>query len=91
LLASEKEQWLKDAVASPELTARALAKMSGKPDLNSGITRDPKNVETGKHALLKDRADWTFDKWQAEDPKGFAKLEDEAPEEFEKIFNAKFK
>lgn len=88
--ATEKEQWLTDAIESPELTARAISRMAGKPDLNAGINRDNKEVITGQHESLKNRGDWTFDKWQAEDPKGLAKLEDEAPADFEKLFNAKF-
>jgi ATP-dependent Clp protease protease subunit len=89
--ANEKEQWLTDAIQSPELTARALSRMVGKPDLNASVNRDAKTIETGQHESLKNRADWSFDKWQTEDPKGLAKLEDEAPADFEKLFNAKFK
>jgi ATP-dependent Clp protease protease subunit len=88
--AAEKEQWLTDAIESPELTARALSRMSGKPDFNGVVNRDAPAIETGKHESLKNRADWSFDKWQAEDPKGLSKLEDEAPEDFKKLFNAKF-
>ncbi|WP_348814073.1 head maturation protease, ClpP-related [Flavobacterium maritimum] len=87
---SEKDQWLKDAIENPELTARALSRMTGKPDINGGVNRDAQNIETGKHELLKGREAWTFDKWQTEDPKGLSKMEDEAPEDFKKLFNAKF-
>lgn len=90
LNASEKEQWLTNAIDYPEMTAMALSRMVGKPDLNAGVNRDNKEVITGAHESLKNRADWTFDKWQTEDPKGLAKLEDEAPADFEKLFNAKF-
>ncbi len=88
--ANEKEQWLTDAVQNPELTARAISRMSSKPDLNAGVNRDNKDIITGAHESLKNRGDWSFDKWQTEDPKGLAKLEDEAPADFEKLFNAKF-
>jgi ATP-dependent Clp protease protease subunit len=87
---TEKAQWLKDAMENPELTARALSRMTGKPDLNAAVNRDAHNIETGKHDLLKGRGDWSFDKWQTEDPKGLSKMEDEAPEDFKKLFNAKF-
>lgn len=87
---TEKEQWLKDAMENPELTARALSRMTGKPDLNASVNRDAHNIETGKHDLLKGRGDWSFDKWQTEDAKGLSKMEEEAPEDFKKLFNAKF-
>lgn len=90
ILASEKEQWLKDAEGSYDFAARAISKMVGKPDVNGLLNRDGKNIETGKHDLLKNRADWTLDKWQTEDPKGLSKMEEEAPEDFKQLFNAKY-
>jgi hypothetical protein len=50
--------------------------------------QDPGNE--GDHEILKGRGDWSFEKWQETDPKGLARLQDEAPEAFEKLFNAKF-
>ena len=37
------------------------------------------------------RMNWDFDKWQNEDPKGLEKLAKDEPEEFQKLFNAKYK
>jgi ATP-dependent Clp protease protease subunit len=90
ILASEKDQWLKDAEANYDFAARAVSKMVGKPDVNDLLNRDGREIETGKHDLLKGRGDWSFDKWQTEDPKGLSKMEEEAPEDFKKLFNAKF-
>ncbi|MFJ1492567.1 hypothetical protein, partial [Capnocytophaga canis] len=36
-------------------------------------------------------ASWTFDEWQKNDPKGLEKMSVENPEEFKKLFNAKYK
>lgn len=36
-------------------------------------------------------ASWTFDEWQKNDPKGLEKMSVENPEEFKRLFNAKYK
>ncbi len=36
------------------------------------------------------RANWDFDKWQKEDPKGLEAMADKTPAEYEKLFNAKY-
>lgn len=90
ITAAEKEEWLKDAEDNYEFAAKAISKMSGKPDPNAIIRKDgkeePSNIE-----MLKGREDWDFDKWQKEDATGLQNLEDKHPDEFEKLFNAKFK
>lgn len=35
-----------------------------------------------------DRTNWTYDKWQTEDPKGLQEMAKNEPERFEKMFNA---
>ncbi|WP_164879084.1 head maturation protease, ClpP-related [Flavobacterium cerinum] len=89
---AEKEEWTKDATDNYELTAKALNRMAGKPgDINNSLNRKPNNALGNEgHDSLKGRSEWDFDKWQTEDPKGLNKLEAEAPDEFQKLFNAKF-
>jgi ATP-dependent Clp protease, protease subunit len=89
IFANEKEQWLKDATENPELIAKALSRMVGKPDVNALLNKDGIQVE-GNPELLKGRSEWTFEKWQTEDPKGLEKMEEAHPKEFEKLFNAKY-
>lgn len=86
---SEKDEWIQNAIDYPDLTEKALERMSGTPDVNAGLHKNAPQVE-GTHELLKNRADWSFDKWQSEDPTGLSILHDEAPEEFEKLFNSKY-
>ena len=47
-------------------------------------------VDGDKHELLNGREKWTFSDWQEKDPKGLERLNEEAKEEFEKLFNAEF-
>ena len=89
ITASEKEDWLKDAKENPTLVAKALGRMSGKPDPNANLKRKPKPGDPDQPEIMNGREDWDFDKWQKEDPKGLAKLEDEAPESFNELFNKK--
>ncbi len=87
IMASEKEEWLKDAKANPGMAARAFDRMTGKPDPNNGLKRQPKKENTDQHALLNGREEWDFEKWQQEDPKGLAKLHGEAEESWKELFN----
>lgn len=88
--ASEKEDWIKDAEANYSFAVKAIEKMSGKVDPNEIINRD-KKVVGEQHELLKGREDWTFAKWQEEDPQGLEKMATVAPNEFEKLFNSQYK
>lgn len=90
LTAAEKDQWLKDAEANYDLTSRALAKMSGKPDINAGLNPDGPAEEV-EHELLKGRKDWTYAKWQDEDAEGLQKLSAACPKAFDALFNAQYK
>ena len=86
---NEKEEWIQNAIQYPDLTSKALERMAGAPDPNAALSKNtPAGAES--HELLKGRADWDFDKWQKEDPAGLAKIEAEASEEFDRLFNAKF-
>ena len=90
LTAAEKQEWIDNAINNPEMVEKALSRMIGKVDPNDLLNRDGKEIISGQHELLKNRADWDFEKWQKEDPNGLAKLEDEAPEDFKTLFNKKF-
>lgn len=92
ITAKEKEEWLDDAKANYALTAKAIARMGGKPGINNLLSRDPKNPqqEDNDHEIMNGREKWDFDKWQSEDPKGLQTLQEEAPEAFTKLFNQKF-
>jgi len=89
IMAAEKEEWLKDAKANPGMAARAFERMAGKPNPNNGLDRQPKDEGEAPHELLKNRKEWDFEKWQQEDPKGLAKLNDEAEESWKELFNKK--
>lgn len=87
---AEKEEFRNDAIQNYALVAKSLDRMSGKPDPNGNLERSkPENRDAG-HELLNGREKWNFNEWQEKDPKGLEKLKDEAPEEFEKLFNAEF-
>ncbi len=88
--ANEKEEWLRDATDKYELVAKSLARMSGKPDLNGRTKRGTPPVDTGRHELFNGREDWTFADWQNKAPKDLERVEDEAPEEFENLFNQQY-
>lgn len=86
---SEKAQWEKDAEASPEMVMRILGKLPAMPNPNASLQRENKGVEAS-HELLKGRENWTFSQWQEKDPKGLMRLEKEAKDEFEKLFNQEY-
>lgn len=86
---NEKEEWIQNAIQYPDLTSKAIERMAGAPDPNADLSKNPP-AGAESHELLKGRSDWDFDKWQKEDPAGLAKIEAEASEEFDKLFNAKF-
>lgn len=88
--ASEKEEWLQNAMENFSLTSKALERMPGKPDINALLDRDPKNPTPNEDEILNGREDWNLEKWQKEDPKGLESLEEKAPNAFEKLFNDKY-
>lgn len=88
ITAAEKEEWLQDAKDNYELTAKALDRMAGKPSFD-GVKKPPREPEAN-HELLKGREGWTLDDWREKDPKGLTRMENEAPEELEKLYNQKF-
>ena len=87
---AEKDEWKKDAIENYALVAKSLERMSGKPDPNGNLERHKTPVDTGKHELFNGREKWTFSEWQEKDPKGLERLNEEAKDEFEKLFNAEF-
>lgn len=87
---AEKDEWKNDAIENYALVAKSLERMSGKPDPNSGLERQKPVVDGDRHELLNGREKWTFSQWQEKDPKGLERLNEEAQEEFEKLFNAEF-
>lgn len=87
---SEKAQWEKDAEANPEMVARVLGKLPDMPNPNAALRRENKSVDAS-HELLKGRESWTFSQWQEKDPEGLMKLEKEAKDEFDKLFNQEYK
>lgn len=88
---TERAEWEADFKANPNMVIRTLSRIPGKPDLNGMTQRERQALgNEGDHELMKGRGDWSFEKWQETDPKGLARLQDEAPEAFEKLFNAKF-
>lgn len=90
--ASEKEQWLKDATDNLPMVERALAKITGKPDINDELDPDSKKMPgASTFKLLKGREAWDFDQWQSEDPEGLQSMHEKSPADFEKLFNAKHK
>lgn len=92
IFANEKDEWIRNATDNFTMTSKALERMVGKPNPNNGLNREtPKTPEDpDQPEMMKGREDWTFDKWQTEDPKGLGKLEELHPEAFEKLFNQKF-
>lgn len=87
---AEKEEWKKDAIENYTLVAKSLERMSGKPDPNGNLERKKPIVDGSNHELLNGREKWTYTEWQEKDPKGLEKLHEEAPEEWEKLFNAEY-
>lgn len=87
---TEKEEWKNDAIKNYSLVAKSLERMAGKPDPNGQLERQKPIVDTGRHELLNGREKWSFSDWQEKDPKGLERLNEEAEEEFEKLFNAEF-
>lgn len=87
---SERDEWIKDATQNYALVAKSLERMSGKPDPNAGLERQKSVVDGDRHELFNGREKWTFSDWQEKDPKGLERLNEEAGEEFEKLFNAEF-
>ncbi|GEN71584.1 head maturation protease, ClpP-related [Chryseobacterium lathyri] len=90
ITSAEKDEWKKDAAENYALVAKSLERMSGKPDPNAALERQKPVVDKDRHELLNGREKWSFSDWQEKDPKGLERLNEEAKEEFEKLFNAEF-
>lgn len=92
ITASEKEQWEGYAKDNYAMASTALTRMSGKPDPNNKLDRQPPSpdADPDQPEVMNGREKWTFDQWQEKDPKGLAKLENESQEAFDKLFNQKF-
>lgn len=90
ITSTEKDEWKKDAIENYALVAKSLERMSGKPDPNGKLERQKPAIDTHQHELLNGREKWTFSEWQEKDPKGLERLNEEAKEEFEKLFNTEF-
>lgn len=92
VFANEKDEWIQNATENFTMTAKVLERMSGKPDPNNKVNRQapPNPTDPDQPEIMNGREAWDFDKWQKEDPKGLAKLEDDYPDAFETLFNKKF-
>ncbi|WP_312296872.1 head maturation protease, ClpP-related [Chryseobacterium sp.] len=90
ITAAEKDEWKNDAIKNYTLVAKSLERMAGKPDPNGQLVRQNPIVDHDRHELLNGREKWSFSDWQEKDPKGLERLNEEAEEEFEKLFNAEF-
>lgn len=87
---AEKQEWTQDALSNYALVAKSLERMTGKPDPNGKLERQKPVVDSDNHELLNGREQWSFSDWQEKDPKGLERLNEEAENEFEKLFNAEF-
>ncbi|MDY3352305.1 ATP-dependent Clp protease proteolytic subunit [Riemerella anatipestifer] len=86
---SEKAEWEKDAQENPAMVDRMLDKLPAKPNPNNLLNRTGKQVDSNQHELLNGREEWTLSEWQTKDPNGLARLAEEAPEDFDRVFNKK--
>lgn len=91
LKATEKDAWTKNAIENYDVVATSIARMGGKPEINNGLKPDVAPVDGDQHELMKGREAWNFEKWQDEAPEDLERLEAEAPEAFEALFNKHFK
>ncbi len=90
ITAAEKETWTNNAIENYALVATSLERISGKPDPNNGLDRQKPVVEGAQHELMNGREKWTYSDWADKDPQGLERLESEAKEEWEKLFNAEY-
>jgi len=65
-----------------------LAAMQPVPNINNLLEKEGK--ATGGSPIAADRAGWTWDKWEKEDPAGLEALEASNIEAFTKLYNSKF-
>jgi hypothetical protein len=84
--------------AEQKETYKTIGKTSGIEALKTVLaTVQPKQTILGAIAGGKgtgtpeNREDWDFDKWQKEDPRGWEALAESNPEQFQAVFNKKFK
>ncbi|AIM38085.1 hypothetical protein KO02_16385 [Sphingobacterium sp. ML3W] len=73
------ENW---AAQDPDAVEAVINAMTPVPQLSKVIG----DTNLNQNAVA-DRKDWSYAKWQDEDPEGLSKLHDEQPEEFEKLLN----
>lgn len=79
ILATEKEQYLKDAEASYDLVERLLAKMPAKNSLNGKIIETPEASADG-------RDKWTYTDWRKKDAKGLIEMKTSEPERYNSLY-----
>jgi ATP-dependent Clp endopeptidase proteolytic subunit ClpP len=89
---AEKEAWTADAIENFKVVATAINRMSGKVDPSNGlIIPTPNNDDADAHKLFKGREAWNFEKFQDEAPEDLAVIENEAPEQFNELFQKQYK
>lgn len=91
IVGSEKAQWEQDAEDNPAMVERMLDKLPGKPNPNNSLNREKPQVDGDQHELFNARETWTFSQWQDKDPEGLARIQGEAPEQFDELFNKRNK
>lgn len=79
ILATEKEQYLKDAEANYDLVERMFAKMTGKKSLNEQVIDTPEASADGSDK-------WTFADWRKKNPTGLIKMKESEPERYNALY-----
>lgn len=86
---NQKEVYQKIAETSGiEALNVVLANAGGKEPTKPQPVPNIADLIKGKQSTT--NASWTFEQWQQNDPKGLEKMSVENPEEFKKLFNAKY-
>ena len=67
-----------------------LAAMQPVPNIANMLSNEGKNLGGNKTGIPADRASWSWDKWQQEDPAGLEAMETNNLEVFKKLYTAKF-
>lgn len=79
---------LANSDAGIESLKTVLAAMQPVPNITSMLDKEGKAL--GGSPVAADRASWSWDKWEKEDPAGLEALEDTNIEAFTKLYNTKF-
>jgi ATP-dependent Clp protease protease subunit len=79
----EKEAWMKDAIANPEMAKRALSKIPG-------VAPVSKNLGTDESKTSEDRSKWTLRDWMDKDAKGTIEMRDKKPEAYKALYKAQY-